>query len=241
LGIGRSDYVAILVTLVEKLLLSSLYRKVEELAQTLDSLFEAGAGEEYLARLVKTSEDSATQAKILTDSIVNDLKQVLTELAERQIAATTLSNVQLGENISRTLKGPLEQIASAVGQVSQDQGSAVTQLLTDVLSGFSQRLQDLFGGQISGINELQQQTIAALQMAVTKLEQMAADLQSAGQKTTDTIAAKLLGAIDSMKMRQEVVNHQMVEFLGKIRAIASESQTATIRTSTLSCNNWAHR
>jgi len=46
---------AMVVTFAEKLLVSGLYRKVEEPAQLLDSMFEAGAGEEYLARLVKAS------------------------------------------------------------------------------------------------------------------------------------------------------------------------------------------
>jgi hypothetical protein len=220
---------AMVVILFEKLLLASLYRKVEELAQTLDSLFEAGAGEEYLSRLVKASEDSAAQAKILKDALVNDLKQVLTELTDKQIAATAAGNAQLGQQISGSLqsvlKDPFEKIASAVNQVSQDQGTAVTRLLTDVLSGFSQRLQDLFGGQISGINQLQQQTIAALQAAVVKMEQMASDVQAAGQKATDAIATKLLEAMDSMKTRQEGVNHQMIEFLSKIRTIVGESQS----------------
>jgi hypothetical protein len=60
-----------------------------------------------------------------------------------------------------------------------------------VLSGFVQRLQDLFGGQITGINQLQQQTIGALQSAVAKLDQMGATLEAAGTKTSEAMGEKL--------------------------------------------------
>src|SRR5262249_47207160 len=73
-------FLAMVVTLVEKLLLASLYHKVEELNQAIDGQLEAGAGEEYLSRLVQASEEAATQTKILKDALVADLKQVLSEL-----------------------------------------------------------------------------------------------------------------------------------------------------------------
>ena len=174
---------AMVVTFVEKLLVSGLYRKVEELAQLLDSMFEAGAGEEYLGRLVKASEEAASQTKILKDALVADLKQVLSELTQQQIRANTADKQQLGqqivEGLQAGLRDPLDRIASAVQQGEQDQRSAVNKLLTDVLSGFSQRLQELFGGQIAGINQLQQQTIQALQASVVKLEQMASNIETA--------------------------------------------------------------
>lgn len=43
--------IAMAITLIEKLLISSLYRRTEALAQRLDGLFEAGADLEHLERL----------------------------------------------------------------------------------------------------------------------------------------------------------------------------------------------
>ena len=56
-------FAAMVATLVEKMLVAALYRKAEELTFELDSMFESGAGEEYLARLVKASEDWPTKAR----------------------------------------------------------------------------------------------------------------------------------------------------------------------------------
>lgn len=217
------------VTLLEKLTLASLYRHVEALAQRLDALFEAGAGEEYLSRLVRAAEDSSSQTRILKDALVADLKQILTELTEKQIAAQAQSNTQLAQTIAVSLqdglKTPLDTIAAAVNQVGQDQGSAVTRLLTDVLSGFSQRLQELFGGQISGINELQQQTVQALQTAVARMEQMATNVEQASQRTSDAMAEKIAEAISGIEARQKVLADGLNSFIAQMKALVEQSQS----------------
>jgi hypothetical protein len=41
------------------------YGKLGRLVQAIDATFEAGAGEEYLARLVVSSEGSASQTRII--------------------------------------------------------------------------------------------------------------------------------------------------------------------------------
>lgn len=53
---------AMLITWIEKSIVTRRYRQVEQLVQRIDSLFDAGVGEEYLARLVRASEASAVQA-----------------------------------------------------------------------------------------------------------------------------------------------------------------------------------
>jgi ABC-type transporter Mla subunit MlaD len=178
------------VTLFEKLLLASLYRHVNDLAQRLDGLFQSGAGEEYLSRLVKASESSAAQTAMLKDALVNDLKVILTDLTERQIAATAAGHKatggQISEAIRESMTEPLERIAEAAGEVKKDQGSAVQQLLTDVLAQFSSQLESMLGSQIRGINDLQVQTMERLAAALSQFEQMAKSIrESSGDATRD--------------------------------------------------------
>ena len=52
--------IAMAITLVEKLLISSLYKAIEAVAQRLDAIFEAGSSSEYLERLVRAAEDTAS-------------------------------------------------------------------------------------------------------------------------------------------------------------------------------------
>jgi hypothetical protein len=224
-------FFAMVATFIEKLLVTVLYQKVEEITFELDSMFESGAGEEYLARLVKASEDSADQSKILKDALVTDLERILTGLSDQQIKSQAAGSQELAkqfvESLTIGLQGPLEQIAGAFQQTSQGNSQAVTTLLTDVLAGFSQKLEELFGGQITGINELQQQTIQALQAAVVKLDQMASSVEQAGTRTSDAMSERLADAIGAMDSRQQLMNDRMAEFVEQIRNLVSESQSET--------------
>jgi hypothetical protein len=135
---------AMVVTFIEKVIVSKRYADVERLCGLLDGLFDSGAGEEYLARVVEATETSATQAMHLKEALVTDLKSILTDLTERQMATMTAGNAQLAERITTTLteslRVPLEEISGAVRNVSSQQGEAVNRLLTDVLASFATRM-----------------------------------------------------------------------------------------------------
>ena len=222
---------AMFTTGLEKFRLNSLYRKVTQLAHEIDATYEAGAGEEYLARLVSSSEDAASQTKILKDALVADLREILTELADRQINATVQRSNELGTTIAgaltEALKGPLDQIAGAVGQVSQDQSSAVTKLLTDVLASFSDRLENMFGTQLSGIGDMQQRTIDAMQTAVSKLQDLTDNVEAAGTRASDAMSTKLLEVVQAVEAKQAAMSEELRTVIDEIRSSTGEMQEAT--------------
>ena len=224
---------AMVATVFERWLVTWLYKKAEAMTFEIDSMFESGAGEEYLARLVTASEDTSEQSKILKDALISDLAQILSTLSEQQIQAQTRGTQELAKQIvgglKDGLKEPLERIAAITGETSQGNSQAVTNILTDVLTGFSQRMDELFGDQIAGINQLQQQTIHALQNAVTKLNQMATNIDAAGTRSSETMAQKLAEAIGSMEARQQIMNDRMTEFVGQIQGHVMEGQSETSR------------
>ncbi|HZW24353.1 MAG TPA: hypothetical protein VFF26_02615 [Gallionella sp.] len=217
---------AMAITFVEKLAITRLNAKVETLVQLLDGMFESGAGEEYLARLVKATETSATQNAGL---LKGELKQILTELTERQIAAANAGTQALGDRIAasieETMKAPLMEMANALKNTSNSQESAVQTMLTGVLENFSSQMKELFGGQAAGINSLQQQTIDALQSAVATLERMAANVGAEGQRSTSAMAEQLAESIAAAESRQRIMNEQLGAFVEQMRQISTHSQT----------------
>jgi methyl-accepting chemotaxis protein len=198
------------------------YRQVEQLCQLIDSFFDAGAGEEYLARLVEASETSATQSIQLKDALVTDLKQILTELTERQIREMSSG---IGQTFADSMREPMERISKAVEGLSSNQGDAVNRMLTDVLSNFSERMEKMFGGQLNGMSELLTQTTQAMQATASRFDQLAANMDTAGQKAAEAMAERLNHAIASMEARQGVLNKQMGEFVEQIRSMVNQSQT----------------
>ncbi len=224
-------FLAMLVTFIEKLLLASLYRQTEDIAHAIDAHFVSGAGEEYLSRLVQASEESASQSKILKDALVKELGELLRELTAAQISAGREQQVVLGqtitEGIHQSLKAPLEEIANTVRSASGDQSAAAVRMLQDVMAGFSERLNDLFGGQISGINELNQQTARGIQDAVSTLQTLVANIEASSQRSADAMAQRMAEAVEKMEARQEAMNAQSASFVEQIRQSVASSQAAT--------------
>lgn len=224
---------AMLFTWIEKSLITALYRRVEEMAQLVDSLFDAGAGEEYLERLVVASETQATQAAHIKDALVADLKEILTTLTEQQINTQARHTDQLSTNIGKAiadhLSAPIADIAKAVKGVSVNQGEAVNKMLTDVLAGFSARLEGMFGGQMQGMTDILKETSEAMRTTAEKFTILASDMDSAGKHAVDAMGERLNRAISSMEERQQIMNVQMGEFVKQIRALVAESQTESAR------------
>jgi hypothetical protein len=237
---------AMVVTLFEKLLLASLYRRTEEIAHEIDASFDSGAGEEYLSRLVKASEESASQSKILKDAMVKELGELLREVTSAQIAsskeqqtilidrlteASRRDNEVLGatisESIQQSLRGPLQDIAETVKSASGDQSSTAARMLKDVMTSFSQRLNDLFGGQISGLSDLNQQTARSIQDAVVTLKSLVENIEESSRRSTDTMAERMAQAIEKMEVRQEAMNAQSAAFVEQIRQLVATSQSDT--------------
>ena len=92
---GIAIVLAMVFTGIEKSLLTSCYRLVEQLRQAIDSLFDSGVDEEYLERMVNASETAATQAIQIKDSLVADLKQMLSEVSAQQIEAAARNTSQM--------------------------------------------------------------------------------------------------------------------------------------------------
>ena len=219
---------AMVATWAEKSLVTLRYRQVEELCVLIDSLFDAGAGEEYLARLVQASETSATQATQIKDALVADLKEILAEINHQQISANAVHSQQLSESMARTfsesLKEPITRISEAVERVSGNQGDAVNRMLTDVLSSFSSQMQEMFGGQLRGMNDVLLKTSESIQAASAKFDQLAANMQDAGQGAVAQMAERMETLVGGIEARQEAMNGRMAEFVEQIRQAVDGSQ-----------------
>lgn len=233
---------AMLTTFYEKTSVTRRIQEVEDLCHLLDSLFESGAGEEYLARLVKAGESSATQTAQLKDALVSDLKQMLADLthqqteaiaasfresSQAQIQTTEQSGDRIAQAISDSLSDPLQKIAAAVNTTTDTNGEVVTRALNEALVTFSQKMEDMFGGQMGNMNLLLQQTTSAMQSTVARFDQLANNLGDAGRNAADAMGDRLSAALEAMEARQHALNATMSEFVAQLRDMVHASQSET--------------
>lgn len=228
---GIAIGLAMLFTFIEKMVVTGLYHRVEQLYQLIDTFFDAGAGEEYLSRLVHASETSATQALQLKDALVSDLKEILTSIAAQQVQQTQQSTQNMSQNlaqaISESLREPMERMTQVVDHVGSSQGDAVNKLLTDVLANFSAQMHDMFGGQLNGMNEVLGQTSLTLQHTSSRFEQLVESMQQASAGAADKMALKLEEALSSLEAQQAAMALQMQGFVDQLRNTSRDTQDET--------------
>lgn len=244
---------AIFVTLVEKFFLTTMNGKVDAIAANLDRRFQAAVAEKYLEMTANHTEEAATQLKHLKGELLKDLRPLLQELSDKhsqtlerlatglqdrfiettraQIEASQHNSDALGKSLSgaitTSLTGPMNDIKTAVQQASGDQSASAVKMLQDVMTSFGQKLNDLFGGQITGINELNQQTAQTMQDAVTKLNELVMALQDAGKRSSDSMAEQMAKAINDMGTRQEIITANTQALVAQLREAIIQSQQTT--------------
>jgi hypothetical protein len=223
--------IAMVVILLEKVATTKRYKQIEEICQLIDSFFDAGAGEEYLASIVKSSERSATATAHLRDVAVKDLKELLTNLSEQQIKAAQDNNKFIAQSISdsiaTSLKGPMETLANVAEKAIDQDGKAVESMLKNLISGFMAKLEETFGGQMSGLNTMMLETTNSMKVMQENFSQMLSLMADAGKNAGEAMGEQMKEALTIAELRQKEMNAQMEQFISALKETVSQSQSET--------------
>ena len=226
---GTAIACAMLVVFVSRLTLAYFYRLVEKLTHTIDSMYSTGAGEEYLSRLVKSSEQSAASTAQLKDALVEDLRQMMTNLVERQIEAQHASTSSLGNHIgdaiSSAIAEPMKRVSEAMEASSRGNGEQVNSMLETLLTGFMAKLEDTFGGQMRGINEQMQRSMDSMTAVQASLQSLLSDIKQTNEQAATQMSGTLEDAMRKAADNQQLMTEQMREFVQDFRRLVTEEQS----------------
>ena len=236
---------SIVVTGFEKYYFAKCYKSLEQFTAAIDKLFASGVDQEYLASLVKSSNESATQARHLKESLVTDLRDMLLHLAESQKnenerLANTLSTTyretgsqfanQVSGAIENSLKSPLDKIAGAVQTASGDQSGMVQNMLQDVLTAFMAKLDTTFGQQFTNLNEMMGQTVGAIQTMQTGFSTLLQDMRQVSDDSRQGNAQLIEQLLSEMKTGQQVMqagmNDMLISLQASVAKIGAEGEGA---------------
>lgn len=225
---GAAIACAMLVVFISRFTLAYFYRLVEYLTTGIDSLYRTGAGEEYLARLVKSSEQSAATTAQLKDALVEDLHKMMTNLVDRQIAAHEANSLALGKHIGETISTaiaePMKRVGDAMEVTSRGNGEQVNSMLETLLTGFMAKLEDTFGGQMRGINEQMQRSMDSMAAVQSSLQVLLADIKRTNEQAASQMSGTLEDAMKKAADNQQLLTDQMREFVQDFRRLVTEEQ-----------------
>jgi hypothetical protein len=215
---------AMFVVFFSRLTLAYFYRLVEQLTHAIDSLYATGAGEEYLARLVKASEQSAASTAQLKDALVEDLNKLMTNLVDKQIAAQEASNLALSQRLGDAIAEPMKRVSEAMEVTSRGNGEQVNTMLESLLTGFMAKLEDTFGGQMRGINEQMQKSMDSMATVQASLQGLLVDIKKANEHAATQMSGTLEDAMKRTADNQQLLTDQMRDFVQEFRRLVSDEQ-----------------
>lgn len=227
---------AMFCTIIEKVLYAANVHAVSSIAITLDSLFKAGIGEEYLSKLVRSSEDSAVQTRQLKESLVDDLRVLLTNLTERQVEATRQLSADIGTNLEASLQVPLQRIAETVQVASRDQSNSASKMIESLMGSFMNQMQQVMGSQMGDLSKMMEQSAASIMRVEENLRRLVDDMQSASSASSDGMQRsvhELMASLASHERQQsESLGAAQVQMLAQIQSAVENMASAQAASAT---------
>ena len=197
---------AMLITFLEKLLLTRCYRKLEDLCSELNTLYEAGVGEDYLSQLVQHAEETSTQTRLLKQELVSELSVILQTLTEQQIKQWDAFGEKLASKLDERFLAAEKQntqIAGLLGRLEtvllderKEHDRRNQEFRADLGAGL-----DKIGERVAGITENQGERVTEqLEKIVSKfLETM----QSTFGNRMEELASAVGNSVNSMQSMQD--------------------------------------
>lgn len=221
---------AIIVTLLEKTSLALAYKNVEKITHAMDALYNAGAGEDYLKRLVEADESNAAQMTQLRDALVNDLKTILQEMTKEQIKAQKDSSQFLAD----TLQGPLTSVAEGLSNVSsvvQGDAQANTDVmkgaLDDLMSAFIERMDATLSNNMNKVADSMEKSAQTMSGIQHSMDAMIGKIADTSSTAMSGMVEKLEAAMSHAANNQTQMAEQMRQLVDSLREQITQERSTS--------------
>ena len=200
---------AIVVTVIEKLTLSSIARQADSLSYALDGLYPPRPqpeSEVWVPRLLEVLQqlaapaDAASRAHLVTGATLAPMEQ-----------STSAPPAPLPD--------PMHDLTPMLQQMSQHTIQA-----SQALGTLAQQLPDLLGQQQQQTQQTLGQSIQVMRTLAGRLEGVASSVESSGRKTLETVAARLMQSEMNMVSRHQAVVEHLGELVQRIEALCGLMQ-----------------
>ena len=194
-GSGIAIFIAIAITFFEKNTINNCYKLLEETSNTLDNLYKAGVGEDYLARLVKATELSAHNSINLKDVLIENLEIMMDKQSKI-----------IGQSIAQSLTGPIDKLMLIVDKASGDQSDVIKNLVDSLMNTFISKIDEAFGTQIDAVNQAIFRSTTIMESVESSMRHLIDEISLAGQNAVKSMSEQMLEAVMQANINQDEKN-----------------------------------
>lgn len=235
---------AIVITIIEKVLSSSMAHHIDLFAGGLDGLFPPRPQDEaqsWMPRLVEALGQLARAAPLAaqvaqTAQVASPAAAAAEAAAEPVAAADAAVMRPAGTVMSPMVPMPLEETTAAAssGYEAPNMPAAVggagmsshllevaqaTRAATMALGDTAQRLPEMLSQSMQGFTQHQTQSTQTMKGLASRLESVASGIEFSARKTLETVAARLMQSEMNMVSRHHAVADHLGELVQRIEAL----------------------
>jgi hypothetical protein len=236
---------AIVVTVVEKMVASALSHHLDVFAAGLDGVFPPrpeAESESWMPRLVDVLTKLAQRAPTQTEAVFQDVPTLQQPAAIAGAAAVAPAAMVPGSGPrpqaapgASQLGSPLD-MADSAAHASRSPAYApemanhllemaqTTRTATMALGDVATRIPDMLSHTLQGANQNHQQASQAMKVLASRLESVASTIEFSARKTLETVAARLMQSEMNMVSRHHAVADHLGELVQRIEALCGVLQ-----------------
>jgi hypothetical protein len=231
---------AITVTLIEKVIMSLVTRRLDAFATALDNAFPPRpqpAGEDWLPRMVAALNALQASTPKPARSVENGHAPAMAASSQTTLAAehaaglvsadsmkpvmqsmqsTMLPGAGFDTSAQQTLAAPLlapqdAAVMLSLGQQTQAAVLAMTELATN--------LPHTLADSLHGAGQLQAQAVQSIKALSARLEGVASGIETSARRTLETVASRMLQSEANMVMRHQGLAEQLGDVVQRIEVL----------------------
>lgn len=212
---------AMLVTWIEKTLITARYRQVTRLAQQIDQLFPAAPGLAHLSRLAQSSAVTAVAMQRLGPTLQQALTQSMERLLVRQQETWQQQQTQLAETLRHALvdglRQPLAEVAEALRHSARSEQAAMSDALQQALGQLASHSAAARDDERAALHASYASAAAPLQATLAALQQTTAQLQASAEGAAALQEASRIEDVRQQKSLQDELSQALRQLAEAVR------------------------
>ena len=240
---------AITVTLIEKVVMSLIVRRLDAFATSLDNVYAPrpqAEAEDWMPRMIDALNALTTQnaqragappqypAQVETPITVSPAPSLSTETPTAGTVMTPMSPMSPMSPLTPMSPAPIFSSVEAPDkfqtQFPADASASmleITEQTRQALLAMTELARDLpaaLAQQAQGSNQTQLQSVQAMKTLSGRLESVASGIETSGRKTLETVAARMMQSEANMVSRHHAVAEHLGELVQRIEALCGLMQ-----------------
>lgn len=216
---------AITVTLIEKIVMSLVVRRLDAFATALDNAHPPrpqAEDENWMPRLLAALTTLGRAAPVTQASAPNPAAVAavspMTSVMSTMPTMPTASAPPTVHASTDTARAQLEASSAllSIGEHTRDAMHAMTELARGLPAALADHAK--------GSNQTQQQSVQAMKLLSVRLEGVASGIETSGRKTLETVAARMMQSESNMVARHHAVAEHLGELVQRIEALCGLMQ-----------------